>query len=65
MISKYLCHLGLIQINARGASAMRKIRTVGNLITMQVLSLGPTRIVLLNAVITMSTISTPELIALI
>lgn len=65
MISKYLCRLGLIQINARGASAMRKIRTVGNLITMQVLSPGPTRIVLLNAVITMSTISTPELIALI
>lgn len=44
---------------------MRKIRTVGNLITMQVLSPGPTRIVLLNAVITMSTTSTPELIALI
>lgn len=44
---------------------MRKIRTVGNLITMQVLSLGPTRIVLLNAVITMSTTSTQELIALI
>lgn len=44
---------------------MRKIRTVGNLITMQVLLLGPTRIVLLNAVITMSTTSMQELIALI
>lgn len=65
MLSKYLCRLGLIQINARGASAMRKILTVGNLITMQALSPGPTRIVLLNAVITMSTTSTPELIALI
>lgn len=44
---------------------MRKIHTVGNLIIMQVQLPVRTRIVLSNAVITMSTISTPELIALI
>lgn len=44
---------------------MRKTLMAGNLIIMQVQLPVRTRIVLLNAVITMSTTSTPELIALI